>query len=329
MARTEVRGGQILDASVSLTADVTGILPVANGGTGAATQNANNVLLGNGTGALQNVAPSTNNNVLTSNGTTWASVASGGRLPGEITAYSGRSAVSGWLWCDGAAQTRATYQTLFDTICPSVGTVTTTIATPGVFTLSGHLFVTGDAIYLTTTGALPTGLTANTLYYVKYLTTTTFNLSTSRANAFIGTVIATSGSQSGVHTLRACPYGLGNGSTTFNVPDLRGRIPVGSDGIGAVTNNPAGRVNLGQAGGVYGQLGATGGAEGQVITVDQLAAHTHTYANTRGAMGYVGGSNQSIDPSLGAAGNNTGSTGGDSPHNNMPPSQMVNYIIKT
>lgn len=37
MARTEVRGGQILDGSVSLTADVTGILPVANGGNGVST----------------------------------------------------------------------------------------------------------------------------------------------------------------------------------------------------------------------------------------------------------------------------------------------------
>lgn len=37
MARTEVRGGQILDASVSLTADVTGTLPVGSGGTGLAS----------------------------------------------------------------------------------------------------------------------------------------------------------------------------------------------------------------------------------------------------------------------------------------------------
>jgi hypothetical protein len=57
----------------SLTTAVTGTLPVANGGTGAATLTANNVLLGNGTSALQVVAPSTNGNVLTSNGTTWTS----------------------------------------------------------------------------------------------------------------------------------------------------------------------------------------------------------------------------------------------------------------
>jgi len=60
---------------VSLTTQVTGTLPVANGGTGAATLTANNVLLGNGTSALQVVAPGTTGNVLTSNGTTWTSAA--------------------------------------------------------------------------------------------------------------------------------------------------------------------------------------------------------------------------------------------------------------
>lgn len=58
---------------VSLTAGVSGTLPVANGGTGATTLAANNVLLGNGTSALQAVAPSTSGNVLTSNGSTWTS----------------------------------------------------------------------------------------------------------------------------------------------------------------------------------------------------------------------------------------------------------------
>jgi hypothetical protein len=51
-------------------------LPVAQGGTGLATLTANNVLLGNGTSAVQAVAPGTSGNVLTSNGTTWTSAAS-------------------------------------------------------------------------------------------------------------------------------------------------------------------------------------------------------------------------------------------------------------
>lgn len=50
-------------------------VPVARGGTGATTLTANNVILGNGTSAVQFVAPGTNGNVLTSNGTTWTSAA--------------------------------------------------------------------------------------------------------------------------------------------------------------------------------------------------------------------------------------------------------------
>ncbi len=50
-------------------------LAVADGGTGASTLAANNVLLGNGTSALQTVAPSTTGNFLRSNGTTWVSEA--------------------------------------------------------------------------------------------------------------------------------------------------------------------------------------------------------------------------------------------------------------
>jgi hypothetical protein len=62
-------------SGVDLTSQVTGTLPVANGGTGATTLTTNNVLLGNGTSALQVVAPGTLGNVLVSNGTTWVSQA--------------------------------------------------------------------------------------------------------------------------------------------------------------------------------------------------------------------------------------------------------------
>ena len=63
---------------------------VAQGGTGASSLTANNVLLGNGTSALQVVAPSTSGNVLTSNGTTWESVppASSGITTGKSIAMA-------------------------------------------------------------------------------------------------------------------------------------------------------------------------------------------------------------------------------------------------
>ena len=60
-----------LDATDGLV----GSIPVANGGTGRSSVTANNVILGNGTSALQVVAPSTSENVLSSNGTTWQSQA--------------------------------------------------------------------------------------------------------------------------------------------------------------------------------------------------------------------------------------------------------------
>jgi len=59
--------------TVSLTIGVNGTLPVANGGTGATSLTANNVILGNGTSAVQVVAPGTAGNVLTSVGGTWVS----------------------------------------------------------------------------------------------------------------------------------------------------------------------------------------------------------------------------------------------------------------
>lgn len=75
--------------AVNLASEVTGTLPVANGGTGAASLTANNVILGNGTSAVQVVAPGTSGNVLTSNGTTWESSApSAQAYPGAGVAVS-------------------------------------------------------------------------------------------------------------------------------------------------------------------------------------------------------------------------------------------------
>lgn len=61
---------------------------VAQGGTGAATFTANNVLLGNGSSSFQVVAPSSNGNVLTSNGTTWVSSPNAGITTGKSIAMA-------------------------------------------------------------------------------------------------------------------------------------------------------------------------------------------------------------------------------------------------
>jgi hypothetical protein len=93
---------------------------------------------------------------------------------------------------------------------PVKGTVTMTIATPCVVTLTSHGLVGAEKIFFTTTGALPTGLSANTTYWVTKVDANTFNLSTSLANYTAGTFIATSGTQSGVHTMETIEDTLTN-----------------------------------------------------------------------------------------------------------------------
>jgi len=80
----------LANPTVSLASGVTGTLPVANGGTGATTLTANNVILGNGTSAPLFVAPGTAGNVLTSNGTTWQSTtpAATGASKGQAIAFA-------------------------------------------------------------------------------------------------------------------------------------------------------------------------------------------------------------------------------------------------
>ena len=60
-------------AQINLTNGVTGNLPVGNGGTGTNSLTANNLILGNGSSAVQFVAPGASGNALVSNGTTWTS----------------------------------------------------------------------------------------------------------------------------------------------------------------------------------------------------------------------------------------------------------------
>lgn len=85
-----------------------------------------------------------------------------------------------------------------------IQTFTVTIASPGVFTCNSHGLRNGDVVVLTSTGALPTGLTtspttAATQYFVINAAANTFNLSTT----LNGTAINTSGSQSGTHTIHS------------------------------------------------------------------------------------------------------------------------------
>lgn len=102
-------------------------------------------------------------------------------------------------------------------------TVTMTIATPCVVTWTAHGLPEGTPIVFTTSGALPTGITAGTTYYVgRSPATDTFNVSTTVANAAAGTFVATSGSQSGTHTGTNHTRARGTGAGTTELERKNG-----------------------------------------------------------------------------------------------------------
>ena len=117
-------------------------------------------------------------------------------------------------------------------------------------------------------------------------------------------------------------YGEGNGSSTFNVPDLRGRFIAGWDaGTSVLTSVTAGMI-LGSS------IANTGGVEAVTLSVAQIPAHTHKQYSR---WNQHAGNPQSPPPyeMQVTLGEDTGSTGGDGAHSNIPPAMILNFIIKT
>ncbi len=102
----------------------------------------------------------------------------------------------------------------------NTATVTMTIASPAVISWTAHGLPEGHPVIFTTSGALPTGITAGTTYYVtRSPNTNDFMVSTTIANAANGTGVNTSGTQSGVHTgtNHTTARGTGAGTTELEL----------------------------------------------------------------------------------------------------------------
>lgn len=146
-------------------------------------------------------------------------------------------------------------------------------------------------------------------------------------------------------------WGTGDGSTTFNVPDFRGRVTVGRDDMGGST---AGRITSAGSGITGTTLGATGGSQAITLDATMIPAHTHSggsfvisssgtssvanvQLNTSQSTVNVGSTNAiPIVNSGGITVNSTGtvtsgasgSYGTSGSHINVQPSGIVNKLIK-
>ena len=136
---------------------------------------------------------------------------------------------------------------------------------------------------------------------------------------------------SGLFAAIGTTYGSGDGSTTFNLPDLRGRTIAGQDDMGGTSANRLTTPINGDT------LGAAGGSESHTLTTNEMPSHTHT-GNVALRTNWEGGySTRSPVGTGNARYDNTGSnpplsidnTGGGAAHNNVQPTIILNYIIKT
>lgn len=250
---------------------------------------------------------------------------------GGVISYDGLTLPSGYRWCDGTAYARVgSYADLFAALTAT----STATSNSGSDTLTG---MSADWTGLGVVGAVvehagfPAGVT------IVSLTATTVKLSDA----------ATSNSTS---TARVLPHGAGDGSTTFNVPDRRGRSDIARDDLGGTA---ATRLTT------LAGIGRSGGEEKHALTIPELAAHSHGTTDAghshgvtdpghvhplgHSTTGYAAGLGPTYNPmptdantqsattgvsiNSGTTGVTINSAGSGTAHNNLQPSYVCNKII--
>ena len=107
-------------------------------------------------------------------------------------------------------------------------------------------------------------------------------------------------------------YGQGDSFSTFNLPNLQGKLTVGKNSNDTDFNT----------------LGKTGGEKNHTLTIDEIPAHTHTATQINNITTTNVVSGAGIIMSDNPTQRNTSSAGGGESHNNLQPYVVINYIIK-
>lgn len=268
---------------------------------------------------------------------TWVAIAPAAAVvsaPGDLKAIAGPIVPTGWLACDGSAKSRTTYSALFAAITVEVtgtssnGSEYITGISPNTNNLQVGWPISGPGI--------PSGTTISEI------------VSGSEVK-----ISNNAGSGAGSGTFCGAPWGVGDGSTTFNVPNLEGAFLMGSNASyvlgatgGATTSSaliqhdhsvPGLSVpGLSYSGTTSGESGHTHGAPSsgnyltsnsgsfdrgstgawsQSASTGSSTGHTHTYSGTTGT---------------GTTGTGTtGNAGSGSSFSILPPYAAVTYIVKT
>jgi hypothetical protein len=214
---------------------------------------------------------------------------------GAIIDFGGFVVPEHYYLCDGAAKNRVRDYLLFNALTTTeTVTLTNTVAT---FT------VVSTANYHVGMAIEGTGIPASTT--ISNIVGTTITMS----NAATAT---------GPSSVRFFAWGAGNGTTTFNVPDLQGNVTAGANG--SLFSNVNG-------------VGLSGGSATHTLTIAEMPAHQHNV--TSGQNGSLGaGGNGDIILGVNAVGvgtptfSNIGLQGGGTAHNIVQPTKLVKKCIR-